>query len=246
MRAGVFRCAVAIAAALIATTYTFSAQSAPDCEQAGRIAEAKFGVPPGLLLAIGHVEAGRRDPNHSRVVAWPWSVDVEGQGHQFNEAAGAIDMARSALASGHRNIDVGCFQISLLYHGHAFPTLETAFDPAANSDYAAAFLSSLRNRLGSWEQAVAAYHSATPDIGEPYRRRVFNAWDGTGPSNEKFADLSAQETIHVWFPTTSNSKPEVISLTSRDPSALRFPRVITPETPWPSPDQGTDREKLRP
>jgi hypothetical protein len=63
-------------------------------------------------------------------------------------------------------------QINLAYHPDAFATLEQAFDPRANASYAVSFLNDLRQRTGSWDAATAAYHSATPELGEPYRARV--------------------------------------------------------------------------
>lgn len=93
-------------------------------------------------------------------------------------AAAAVAFVVDARARQARSIDVGCMQISLLHHPHAFNSLEEAFDPAVNTAYAARFLSSLRDTTGSWGAAVAAYHSADPARGGPYRDRVFATWEG--------------------------------------------------------------------
>jgi soluble lytic murein transglycosylase-like protein len=53
-----------------------------------------------------------------------------------------------------RNIDVGCMQVNLGYHGKAFADLEAAFDPATNVAYAARFLSELFSKRRSWALAV--------------------------------------------------------------------------------------------
>ena len=62
----------------------------------------------------------------------------------------ALQRMRELQKSGVNNIDVGCFQINLQHHPSAFTDLNQAFDPTANAQYAARFLTGLRSRLGSW------------------------------------------------------------------------------------------------
>ena len=45
-------------------------------------------------------------------------------------------------------------------------------DPYANALYAASYLRSLYESLGSWSAAVGAYHSRNADRAEGYRCRV--------------------------------------------------------------------------
>ena len=150
------------------------------CDAAGTQAEAAFQLPPGLLRAIGRVESGRRDPASGAFAPWPYTINANGQGRFFDDAASAAAAVRGLQAAGTASIDVGCFQVNLMHHPLAFAKLEDGFDPAANAAYAGTFLASLRQRLGSWEAAVAAYHSATPERGEAYRARVFAAWNPAG------------------------------------------------------------------
>jgi hypothetical protein len=63
-------------------------------------------------------------------------------------------------------------QVNLMYHPEAFASLEQAFDPVANATYAAGFLQRLFAQTGSWPAATAAYHSAVPELGQPYQRKV--------------------------------------------------------------------------
>ena len=56
-------------------------------------------------------------------------------------------------------IDVGCMQINHHYHADAFASVTEMFDPHKNVDYAAHFLTRLRQREGSWTMAVARYHA---------------------------------------------------------------------------------------
>jgi hypothetical protein len=79
-----------------------------------------------------------------------------------------------------RSIDIGCMQVNLLHHPQAFASLEAGFDPTKNVAYAVRFLRELHARTGDWNQAVAMYHSATPERGLIYQQRVMAALSGTG------------------------------------------------------------------
>ena len=161
------------------------------CERAGLWAEQAHGIPPGLLLAIGRAESGRRDPITGQVAPWPWTINVEGTGRQFESAAEAVVRTEILLLQGIQSIDVGCFQISLLHHPTAFLTMDDAFNPTLNAAYAARFLVGLRARTGSWDDAIAAYHSADPERGQLYRDRVL----GRTPSVPRPAGAGAVAAI---------------------------------------------------
>ena len=133
-------------------------------------------LPAQVLGAIGIVESGRIDPRTRTVAPWPWTINVAGAGHVFDTAADAIVAVRAAQAAGIASIDVGCMQVNLFHHPHAFATLEDAFDPAVNVRYAAGFLVRLHAQAGNWPAAVAAYHSATAAIGAPYAQHVAMFW----------------------------------------------------------------------
>jgi hypothetical protein len=122
------------------------------CRVAGAEAEARFGLPPGLLAAIGRVESGRADPATGVVAIWPWTINANGAGQMFASATAAVAETEALRASGVSSIDVGCFQINLLHHPAAFSSVEQAFDPRTNADYAARFLFALHERLGGWSR----------------------------------------------------------------------------------------------
>ena len=157
-----------VAAAPLATS------GAEQCRAAGRLAGREAGIPDHLMAAIARVESGRPD-GHGATAPWPWSINVEGVDHVYPTKADAVAAVRGFQVRGSRSIDVGCMQVNLMYHPRAFTSLEDGFDPAANAGYAARFLVRLRNETGSWERAVAAYHSGNPELGEPYRRKVMAA-----------------------------------------------------------------------
>ncbi len=154
-------------------------ESTSPCSRAAATAEMEWRLPSGLLAAIGRVESGRWDPRANLVEPWPWTVNAAGVGRYHPDLQDALaDVARENSA-GIRSVDVGCFQVNLLHHPTAFTDLEQAFDPLANARYAARFLTTLRVNAGTWDLAVAQYHSAIPEIGEPYRQRVMATWQAS-------------------------------------------------------------------
>jgi len=149
-------------------------------------AQARYDIPDNLLLAIGIQEAGRQVDGD--ITVWPWAVNAEGKGIFFKSRAQAIGWVRTQLAQGMRSIDVGCMQINLRWHQGAFASLEQAFDPEANADYAARFLTDLKHSEGTWWRAAGAYHSRTDD----HRRRYLAALKRNhAVANAEFARISA-------------------------------------------------------
>lgn len=151
------------------------------CRVAIAAAERGSGMPERLMRSIGIVESGRRDETGT-MSAWPWTINAEGVGSYFPTKAEAIAAVNALRARGVRSIDVGCMQVNLVHHAEAFSSLEEAFDPGANARYAARFLQRLFAQTGSWPGAAAGYHSLTPEIGEPYARRVLALMQSPDPS----------------------------------------------------------------
>jgi soluble lytic murein transglycosylase-like protein len=170
---------------LIAASATAQAAPRSDpsalCEQAMRQAEAKAHTPAGMLAAVGQVESGRPDPRTGRMRPWPWTLDADGAGQFFATKAEAIAAAIALEAAGVRSIDVGCMQVNLMHHPEAFASLEQAFEPTSNADFAARFLRELYRRTRAWPKAIAAYHSDTPQIADDYQRRVMVTWQQRTP-----------------------------------------------------------------
>jgi len=200
------------------------------CDAAGQQAEAAHQLPSGLLSAIGRVESGRSAPGTGRLAPWPWTINAAGRGQNFADRATALTATRALLQQGVGSIDVGCFQVNLAYHPDAFDTLESAFEPQANARAAARFLSALRGRTGTWDAAIAAYHSATPERGIPYRQRVMAAWGQPGlpadsasgpPASTEAAAVPMLRTVswspaaggmQVWTPSGRNGAANIISM----------------------------------
>ncbi|MGK7866271.1 lytic transglycosylase domain-containing protein [Falsiroseomonas sp. E2-1-a20] len=146
------------------------------CRAAIQAAERAAALPPQLLMAIGRVESGRRDPDSGAFHPWPWTINAEGRGQFFPTKAAAIAGVQALQAGGMRSIDIGCMQVNLRHHPDAFANLDAAFDPLTNATYAARFLTELNATRNDWTRAAAAYHSQTPERAEPYRARVLAAW----------------------------------------------------------------------
>ena len=215
--------------AVVLVLYTLRgalAADPPSCEVAGAEAERDWRLPPGLLAAIGRIESGRYDPAAGHVAAWPFTINAAGEGHYFESSADAIQAVQNLAMRGVQSIDVGCFQINLYYHPGVFATLEQAFDPRANAAYAAQFLSELHDRTGSWEAAIAWYHSATPSEGEPYRSKVMADWQGGGIRISPSVQTAMQTSnTTLWAERRATAPDPVVVLISA--AALQV-RVFTP------------------
>ena len=146
------------------------------CDTAITSAEYAGRLPPRLLGAIGLTESGRVDPASGKVHPWPWTINAEGAGQFFETKQQAIDAVKALQARGVQSIDVGCMQVNLMYHPNAFTSLDAAFDPNTNATYATRFLNALYTSSHDWARAIAAYHSETPALGDPYRLLVMAHW----------------------------------------------------------------------
>ncbi len=139
------------------------------CEDASEYAASRVGVPLQIMRALTRTETGRR--LDGQFLPWPWTVNMEGEGKWFATMHEALNYAISNYETGARSFDVGCFQVNFKWHGEAFSSIEEMFDPYQNALYAARFLASLYQELGSWTAAAGAYHSRTPELAEKYETR---------------------------------------------------------------------------
>ena len=158
------------------------------CERATQRWERISDVPDKLLQAISLAESGRWSKTQRKVRAWPWTVTSGGPGSYFATKAEAMAEVRRLQAAGVENIDVGCMQVNLHFHGHNFNNAAEAMDPDINVAYAAQFLTALRDSAASWGEAAGYYHSRTPERTEYYRGKVEKFWaglNGTEPAESE-------------------------------------------------------------
>lgn len=190
------------------------------CRRAIDAAGRRMGVPDHLMAAIGRIESGRRGAD-GQINPWPWSINVEGADHVYDTRDMAIAAVRAFQAQGVRSIDVGCMQVNLHHHPTAFATLEQAFDPDGNAAYAARFLSDLFTLNGTWDKATATYHSATPDKGNAYQRKVAAVLAEETASD--IALLPPHQNMPRFAPTAMLSKAGATMLGNRSEAARIIP-----------------------
>jgi hypothetical protein len=149
------------------------------CARETQATEQAMAIPAHLLGAISLAESGRWDADAQASFAWPWTVTAEGRGRYFPTKAAALAEVRRLMKRGLTNIDVGCMQINLYYHGGAFADIAEAMDPAANTAYAGQYLKNLFASTGSWTRAAGYYHSMTPERSDAYKDKVVGLWTQT-------------------------------------------------------------------
>jgi hypothetical protein len=176
-------------------------------------AERAEGIPSRLLAAISLAESGRYDEDRREIIAWPWTINAEGQGQFFETKSEAIAAIEKLRARGIASIDVGCMQVNLRHHPNAFESLEEAFDPQSNVAYAARFLKGLYGDTSSWSQAVAFYHSTARELNAPYRAKVYRLVAQVWRSD---AEKKRQEVIAAYL--ERRAAYEARRAAQRDPS----------------------------
>ncbi len=206
------------------STVAWDVEQAAQCTAAIHDAEIRHDLPHGLLGAIAKTESGRPIASLGDVHAWPWTIDADGQGLFFESKAAAVAWAQQGLARGVRFMDIGCMQVNLQMHPGAFSSIEDAFDPAANAEYAAHYLRQLQAEAGgNWNVAVGLYHSHTPDLAAAYRERVAQVGagivTGIGGPEPLYMRAIRQGTLHL---ALAGGGMLVINL-NRQPHARRRP-----------------------
>lgn len=133
------------------------------CYYWARIAETHYKMPPGLMSAIvQHESRGRAN-----------TLNVDGKAYYF-ASAGEAARAIQSMAKTSYEIDVGCSQITIRWHGSAFRDIGSLLDARANISYAAWHLANLKDRFGSWQKATERYHSFQTERGRSYACKVMH------------------------------------------------------------------------
>ena len=160
------------------------------------LAEKARRIPTGLLLAIAQVESGRYKEGQTLSQPWPWTVSsaqTSNDDNFYQSQAQAVRVVENLQNDGITNIDVGCMQINLFYHGRGFASLQEAIDPINNVAYATEFLLYLYARFKDWGEAVKHYHSSDPNKNSYYLEKVLAAYQriDNSPSNATLRALRA-------------------------------------------------------
>ena len=180
-----------LAATVVATASSYSL-AAPayaagnPCEPEILRAADRYGIPVGILYAVGLTETGKKGSLQ------PNALNIEGKAVFPKSRSEALAAFAAARQSGAKLIDLGCMQINHHYHAQEFRSVEEMLDPRKNVDYAARFLTRLHGRHDTWSMAVARYH-AGPDNDPAQKRYVcrvianmvatgFGKWTGNAKS----------------------------------------------------------------
>ena len=181
-------------------------------------AERYHNIPTHWLAAIATTESGRYHKRLGLSLPWPWTINVNGKGYYFDTKGEALNKIEEYRAKGITNIDVGCMQVNMRYHGHAFANVQQALEPKYNVAYAARFLRENFDEFRSWKKATAAYHSRTPSRGSKYFNIVFGKWEkvlaklgGSANTESLYSEAKGpRKTLpkHQRFAVNAKSKPQ--------------------------------------
>lgn len=149
------------------------------CNELARQIEFDNGLPHNILKSIALVEAGRRDSD-GLLKPWPWALNHAGKSLFFDTKSDALLYLNNHISAKFKNIDVGCMQINVRWHKENFSSFDAMIDPQSNIQYAAKFLSNLKEVHGNWEDAIKHYHSSTPKLNVKYFAKVEKAWLNIG------------------------------------------------------------------
>ena len=144
------------------------------CEKIIKNIELQTDIPKGLLLGIGKAEAIRKLNN--KYIIWPWTINHAGKSLFFDTKKQMTNYVFKNLQKNDLNIDVGCMQINIKWHKNNFKKISDMFEIDPNISYAASFLKQLKNRHGSWDEAIKYYHSSDPKKNNPYLIKVKSFW----------------------------------------------------------------------
>lgn len=161
--------------------------------------EKREDIPKYLLMAISRVESGRWNKEKQANIAWPWTVTAEGEGHYFATKGEAIEDIHTLMDMGITNIDVGCMQINLYYHGAEFENIERALEPDLNVAYAAKHLKNMYKKARNWTTAAGYYHSKTPDKFQRYKVKVVKFWNDIQRGGPETIETASKHTPPMRF-----------------------------------------------
>lgn len=163
------------------------------CMDATTRAEEKHQIQKYLLTSISTVETGKWNKTAQQKMAWPWTINVRGKDHYYKTKEAAVAAAKALRKRGINNFDVGCMQINMRFHGKEFASLEDAFDPEKNVEYAARFLKRLYDRRQDWMKAATDYHSRRPAKAQAYKKRLLASLETVKKGHRTYLAMYAAE-----------------------------------------------------
>ena len=158
--------------------------------------EQQIDIPKGLLKAIGLTESGRYI-NKSKFVIWPWTINTNKKSLFFDTKKQMVKFLMHEIKNGNFDIDVGCMQINLKWHGKYFKKISDSVDPKINISYATSFLYKLKSDFKTWNEAIKRYHSSKPSKNIRYHKKVLANWSLVKKSTEKTMTVKNTLKSHI-------------------------------------------------
>lgn len=138
-----------------------------DCKKIIDVIEKYYGIPRGLLRAIGKTESSFR----------PYIITSARKTINFGSKEGLWTYLKTQSVGCGRDFYVGCMQLSYKCHVRKSKDISKMLIPAHNIDYAARLLVKHYKRFRSWKDAVRRYHSCHRIQNTRYQKRVFSHWN---------------------------------------------------------------------
>ena len=154
------------------------------CEKKIIEIESQINIPKGLLKAIGLTESGRYIEKSKRVI-WPWTINFKKKSLFFDSKSQMLKFLDNEVKKGNYDLDVGCMQINLKWHGKYFKKISDSIDPKINISYATSFLFKLKSDFNTWTEAIKRYHSSKPSKNTKYHKKVLANWNVSKNNNIK-------------------------------------------------------------
>jgi hypothetical protein len=128
----------------------------------------------GILHGIAMVESRRGN------TPWPWTLNVAGKPYFFIDRESAWNASQRLTQHQIDNFDIGVMQVNWHFHKQRFKSTWDALDPKTNQNVAESILREQWERTGHLPTAIARYHSANPELGMPYLKKVMQAINEAG------------------------------------------------------------------
>jgi len=137
----------------------------------------EYGIPARLFYAVALTESGQSSLSQKQWRPWPWTLNINGQGHYYPSRQAAWTKLQQALKDKQTAVDVGLMQIAWRYHRQALGSAWQALEPLHNLRVGAGILKRCYARMTDWWQSLGCYHAPNdPDRARKYRERVRQHW----------------------------------------------------------------------
>lgn len=148
-----------------------TSKAAPDglCDAAVIRAARAANVPVDILRALARTSSGR--VRNGDLVPWPWSVRVADTSYHFETREAASVFVFSRFMRGARSFGLGCLHANYSASGAAFASIDEMFDPYSNAMVVAERLRLFHSSIGSWMDAVRAWHKEWAEPTATYQAR---------------------------------------------------------------------------